>query len=257
MVRRNIPMNEMVETIYQWHQGNTIKGIKRSLGLDRRTIRRYIQVAQQAGVKPGEPFPEEQELLRRLKPLSPPHSSKEAPAIQSIHAYRETIGNWLEQKDMTAKQIWRLLKEKEGLSIGYSSIKRYLKREFNQEARRVTVRLEVSAGQEAQVDFAYARLMRDPETQKDRKAWVFIMSLSYSRHRFVRFVFRQDSPTWIDLHQRAFAFFWGVPATVVLDNLKAGVLKPDIYDPTLNPAYAELERHYGFVADPAKSLPWT
>lgn len=44
----------------------------------------------------------------------------------------------------------------------------------------------------------------------------------------------------------------GVPATVVLDNLKAGVLKPDIYDPTLNPAYAELERHYGFVADPAK-----
>lgn len=246
-------MNEMVEVIYQWHQGNTIKGIKRSLGLDRRTIRRYIQMAQQAGVKPGESFPEEQELLQRLKPFLPSPSSKEAPAIQSIHAYRDQIGNWLEQKDMTAKQIWRLLKEEEGLAVGYSSIKRYLKEEFNLEARRATVRLEVSAAQEAQVDFGYAGLMRDPQTQKDRKAWAFIMTLSYSRHRFVRFVFRQDSPTWIDSHQRAFEFFGGVPTTVVLDNLKSGVLQPDLYDPTLNFAYADLERHYGFVADPAKA----
>jgi hypothetical protein len=51
---------------------------------------------------------------------------------------------------------------------------------------------------------------------------------------------------------RAFAFFGAVPASVVLDNLKSGVVRPDIYDPTLNRAYGELERHYGFVADPAK-----
>ena len=43
-----------------------------------------------------------------------------------------------------------------------------------------------------------------------------------------------------------------MPASVVLDNLKSGVMKADIYDLTLNRAYAELERHYGFVADPAK-----
>ena len=94
--------------------------------------------------------------------------------------------------------------------------------------------------------------MQDPETGKRRKTWVFIMILSYSRHRFVRFVFGQDSPTWLDCHMRAFSFFRGCPRLLVLDNLKDGVLKPDLYDPTLNPAYAELERHYGFVADPAK-----
>jgi transposase len=77
------------------------------------------------------------------------------------------------------------------------------------------------------------------------------MALSSSRHRFVRFVFCQDVATWIDCHVRAFAFFGGVPTSVVLDNLKSGVIKPDIYDPTLNRAYGELERHYGFVADPA------
>ena len=253
MARRDISMNEIAEMIYQWHQGNTIKGIKRSLGFDRKTIRRYIHMAQQVGVKREEPFPDEQELLKRLRSLCHSLSLYEAPAINSINTYRDQISHWLDRKDMTAKQVWRLLKENQELVVGYSSVKRYLKREFNLGDPRATIRLEVPPAQQAQVDFGYAGLMTDPETGKARRAWAFIMTLSYSRHRFARFVFRQDFPTWIDCHQRAFQFFGGVPATIILDNLKSGVIKPDIYDPTLHFAYADMERHYGFVADPAKA----
>jgi transposase len=253
MARRNISMNEIAEIIFQWHQGNTIKGIKRSLGFDRKTIRRYIHLAQQVGVKREDPFPDEQELLQRLRSLCDSPLLYEAPAINSINTYRDQISHWLDQKDMTAKQIWRLLKEDHGLVVGYSSVKRYLKREFNLGAPRATVRLEVPPAQEAQVDFGYVGLMNDPQSGKARRTWAFIMTLSYSRHRFVRFVFRMDSSTWLECHQRAFQFFGGVPATIILDNLKAGVIKPDIYDPTLHFAYADLERHYGFVADPAKA----
>lgn len=245
-------MNEITEMIYQWHQGNTIKGISRSLGFDRKTIRRYIHQAQQLGVKRGEPFPEPHILLQQLRSLSPAQALYEAPAQESIHPYRDQIAQWLTEKDMTAKQIWRLLKESQDLTTGYSSVKRYLKKEFNLGVPQVTVRLEVPPAQEAQVDFGYAGMMIDPETGKTHRAWAFIMTLSYSRHRFVRFVFRMDSPTWIDCHQRAFQFFGGVPTTIILDNLKPGVIKPDLYDPTLHFAYADLERHYGFVADPAK-----
>jgi len=252
MARRNINMNEIVEIIYQWQQGNTIKGIKRSLKFDRKTIRKYILLAQQLGVRRGEPFPDEHEMIKGLRLLSRSPSLFETPAIDSVGLYREQISHWLEEKDVTAKQIWRLLKEEHELMVGYSSVKRYLKREFDTAIPRATVRIEVPPGQEAQVDFGYAGLMYDPETKRDRKTWAFIISLSCSRHRFVRFVFRMDSPTWIDCHVRAFEFFRGVPATVILDNLKAGVIKPDIYDPTLHFAYADLERHYGFVADPAK-----
>lgn len=159
MARRNVSMNEIVEIIYQWHQGNSIKGIKRSLGFDRKTIRRHIQMAQQVGVKREEPFPDEQELLQRLRLLSHSPLLYEAPAMKSINIYRDQISHWLNQKDMRAKQIWRLLEENQGLVVGYSSIKRYLKREFNLGAPRVTVRLEVPPGQEAQVDFGYAGLM--------------------------------------------------------------------------------------------------
>ena len=102
------------------------------------------------------------------------------------------------------------------------------------------------------MDFGYAGLMYDPETEKTRRTWAFIMTLSSSRHKFVRFVFSQDTNMWLDCHERAFAFFGGVPQRIILDNLKSGVLKADIYDPTINRAYADMERYYGFVADPAK-----
>jgi len=245
-------MNEIVEIIYQWHQGNTIKGIKRSLKSDRKTIRKYIDMAQQLGVSREERFPDEQELIKGLRLLSRSPSLYETPAIDSIHPYRDQIKHWLEHKDMTAKQIWRLLKEENELSVGYSTVKRYLGREFGFGSPKATVRIETPPGQQAQVDFGYAGLMYDPVIGRKRKAWAFIMTLSYSRHRFVRFVFTMDSATWIDCHIRALQYFQGVPATIVRDNLKPGVIKPDIYDPTLNFAYADLERHYGFVADPAK-----
>ena len=226
-------MNEIVEIIYHWHQGSTIKGIQRSLKFARKTIRKYIHMAHQVGITRGKPFPDEQELIRGLRSLSRAPSLYETPAMDSISIYRDQISKWLEGEDITAKQIWRLLREEHELSVGYSTVKRYLRREFAVGTPTITVRIETPPGQQAQVDFGYAGLMYDPIRERQRRAWAFLMTLSYSRHRFVRFVFRMDAPTWIDCHLRAFKFFEGVPATIVLDNLKPGVIKADIYDPTL------------------------
>lgn len=115
-------------------------------------------MAKQLGVKKGEPFPEEQEFIKRLRSLSRSPSLHETPAIDSIGLYRDQISHWLEPKDMTAKQIWRLLVEEHELGVGYSSVKRYLKREFNLGTPQVTVRIETPVGQEAQVDFDYVGL---------------------------------------------------------------------------------------------------
>ena len=256
MARRQVFMNEILEMIYQWHQGAGFKEIRRSLGFDRNTIRKYIRLAQTAGVERENPFPEEVDLVNRLREVQAPGLLRETPGQDQIRAHRDWIEGLLRegegQEDLTAKQVWRLFRERTGLPIGYCTMKRYLRAQFQMGAPPVTVRLEVEPGSQAQVDFGRAGMMVDPATGQRRRAWAFIMTLSYSRHRFVRFVFRQDGPTWLDCHIRAFEYFQGVPATVVLDNLKAGVIKPDIYDPILNRAYGELERHYGFVADPAK-----
>ena len=252
MARRVIHMNEVMEILYQWHQGASIKGVTRSLGYDRKTVRRYLRAAQDVGLKREEPFPDEQEMLGKLKAvLEKSTLVRQAPAQQILGGYRDEIEKLLTEKEMTAKQVMRLLAERHALKVSYASMLRYVSEEFNLGRPEATVHLETGPGEEAQVDFAYVGLMLDPESGKDRKTWCFIMSLSYSRHRFVRFVFRQDSPTWIDCHMRAFEFFHGVPGRVILDNLKSGVVKPDLYDPRIHHAYADLERHYGFVADPA------
>jgi transposase len=249
-------MNEIVEMIYQWHHGKSLKGIQRSLGVDRNTVRKYIEMAQATGVRPQEPFPEETELIGRIKALTDPSVHRERPAQNLILPYRDWIEGLLKAPHMTAKQVWRLFKEEKGISIGYCTMKRYLRSQFQFGAPAVTVRMEVDPGSQAQVDLGYVGKMTDPATAKLRKTWVFIMTLSYSRHRFIRFIFRQDIKNWIDCHRRAFEFFGGVPATVVIDNLKTGVIKADLYDPTLNRAYAEMERHYGFIIDPTKvSMP--
>lgn len=256
MARRQVFMNEIVEMIYQWHQGAGFKGIRRSLGFDRNTIRKYVRLAQAAGVRRGSPFPLEGDLINRLKEAQTSVLLRETPGQDQIRTHHEWIAGLFREgegkEDLTAKQVWRLFRERTGLPIGYSTMKRYLGAQFQLGAPPVTVRLEVEPGSQAQVDFGRAGMMMDPATGQRRRAWAFIMTLSCSRHRFVRFVFRQDGPTWIDCHIRAFESFQGVPATIVLDNLKSGVIKPDIYDPVLNRAYGELERHYGFVADPAK-----
>ncbi len=86
-----------------------------------------------------------------------------------------------------------------------------------------------------------------------RKAWVFVMTLGYSRHMVARIVFDQKIDTWIRLHIECFEELGGVPHTIVPDNLKAAVIRAafGIDDETaLNRSYRELARHYGFVVDP-------
>jgi len=251
MARRDIPMNEVVETIYQWHKGMKVQHISQSLNLDRKTVRKYLNMARSVGVTQGGALPDEQEIAGKLRDLAN-SQGYERPALDLVAQYKSEIEEWLKDINMTGKQVWRLLKEAHGIEVGYTTIKRYLRKEFSFGRPAVTIRMETPPGEEAQVDFGYGGLMYDPELQKKRRAWAFIMTLSSSRHKFVRFVFRQDTHTWLDCHERAFSFYGGVPRRIILDNLKSGILKADIYDPIINRAYADMERHYGFVADPAK-----
>ncbi len=85
-----------------------------------------------------------------------------------------------------------------------------------------------------------------------RKAWAFVMTLSYSRHQYVEFVFDQSVATWLKLHRNAFAYFGGVPRRIVLDNLKAAIIKASVEDPQVQRSYRDLAEHYGFLIAPCR-----
>ena len=95
-------------------------------------------------------------------------------------------------------------------------------------------------------------MVRDPQSGKYRRARLFVLTLGYSRKSVRLLVFRSSSQTWAELHEKAFRRLGGVTRVVVLDNLREGVLAPDIYDPTLNPLYCDMLRHYGAVPLPCR-----
>ena len=78
------------------------------------------------------------------------------------------------------------------------------------------------------------------------------MTLRYSRRSFRKVVWNSSQEVWARLHEEAFNYFGGCPQYIVLDNLKEGVIKADIFEPTLNHLYAAMLNHHGVVADPAR-----
>jgi hypothetical protein len=110
----------------------------------------------------------------------------------------------------------------------------------------------VAPGEEAQIDYGFLGSWRDPVGGRVRRVWGFVMVMACSRHMFVRPVLRLDARSWVAAHVAGFAFFGGVPRRLVIDNLRTGVDRADLYDPKLNRAYAELAEHYGTLIDPAR-----
>ena len=102
------------------------------------------------------------------------------------------------------------------------------------------------------MDYGTDPMVRDPETRKYRRTRLFVMTLGCSRKAVHLLTFRSSAHIWAELHERAFRRLGGVTRIVVLDNLREGVLIPDICDPALNPLYRDVLAHYGAVAMPCR-----
>ena len=252
MSRKEIRLEELVEVLYQWHMGSNISQIKRSLGLDRKTIRKYLEMAQALGfsrdMEPRDTLYYLELAGKIQKELNIPLTCSKAHKITS--RYQGTIDMLLAKRYMKPKQAYRILKSQHDYPLSYSSFNRYIHLKYPKKPKSC-LRIEVRAGEEGQVDFGSAGMMYDPLSGKMRRAHAFVLTLSYSRLPYVEFVFDQGQFTWVKCHINAFNFFGGLPKRIILDNLKSGILRPNTYDPLFNMAYADCGKHYGFILDPA------
>jgi transposase len=174
----------------------------------------------------------------------------------AIEAHHEFIGEQL-KAGVTVSTIHQRLRDERGLAVSVASLRRYVTANLPEETRRSQVKVlrpwPAEPGAEAQIDYGRLGRWLDPAAGKLVTVWAFVMVLACSRHLFVRPVIRLDQQGWSECHVAAFAFFGGVPARLVPDNLKTGVDRPDLYDPKINRAYAELAAHYGCLVDPARA----
>lgn len=238
--------------------------ISRKTGIDRKTIRKY---AVSAGVWPGggisnSPMATGSEIKTgQIPPPRPPGRTElEGPLTQAAipaHArsacepHRAFIEEQLRLK-RNAMAIYQELVDRYGFDHRYNSVKRFVRGIRVLSPEEQFDRLSFAPGEEAQVDYGEGALTLCPKTGRYRKPRLFVMTLRYSRRSFRKVVWKSSSEVWARLHEEAFRYFGGCVQYVVLDNLREGVLKPDIYEPELNRLYAEVLKHHGVVADPAR-----
>jgi len=257
MARRQFEVIDVVEVLQHWHAGRPKSVVASSLGIDPKTVRKYVAKAEEAGLACGGPPLGRAEWAELVRGWFPELVDARARSLTFpvIDAHRERIKDMLGSN--TSATVFQRLRDEHGLSVGISSFRLYVAAEFPDESLRdrVTVlRPEVEPGEEAQIDYGFMGTWFDPLAQRARRVWAFVMVLACSRHMFVRPVLSMDASSWVASHVAAFAFFAGAPRRLVPDNLANGVDKADIYDPKINRAYGEMAAHYGCLVDPARVL---
>jgi len=239
---------EINELIRLARAGESTNTIARMLGLNWRTVMRYRTWADGQGLLAGD-LPDPATLHRliatTLPVVQPPQQTS------SVAAYRDEIVQ-MRERGMEIAAIRSRLEERHGGPISYSAVWR-LVQHLEPRGREVVVRIEGTPGSEGQVDFGYAGLTIDPATGAERRTWVFVLVLSWSRHLYAELVFDQRIETWLLCHVHAFASFGGVPARIVPDNLKAAIIRASFGGEALaQRSYRECAEHYGFLIDPTR-----
>jgi len=210
-------------------QGWSFRRIARELGVHRKTVARHVRLAEsQNGPNPtaGNSGPE-----------------------SLCEPFREVVLAKLEQ-GLSAQRIWQDLVSERGFAASYESVKRFCRR-LGARTPLPFRRIEVEPGAEVQVDFGRGAPVVTPGG-KCRRPHVLRVVLGHSRRGYSEAVWRQTTEDFIRVLENAFWHFGGVPRTVVVDNLKAAVIKADWFDPDLNPKIEEFARHYGTTVLPTK-----
>jgi transposase len=223
-----------LQTLLQ--NGASHREIERVTGIDRKTIRRYAGEAKSSGVATG--------CAGENSENPPPRPP--ALALSACEAHR----TWIEaqvQLGRNATSIYQDLVEHHGFEHRYNSVKRFVHTLRTREPERFDV-LEFLPAEEAQVDYGQGALTRCANGKYSRP-YLFVMTLKYSGKSFRKVTWKTSQQIWAQLHEQAWRSFGGSTQYVVLDNLREGVITPDLYEPALNPVYAAMLTHYGVVAD--------
>jgi transposase len=181
----------------------------------------------------------------------PPPGPSRRPTVSACEPYLDFIEVSL-SKGRNAKAIYQDLVDDHGFTGRYQSVKRFVRQLRGRPGPQARAIIVTPPGEEAQVDYGTGPMVRDPHSGRYRRTRMFVLTLGYSRKAVRLLTFQSSTRIWAELHEQAFRRLGGSTRILVLDNLGEGVLKPDLYDPALNPLYRDMLAHYGAVALPCR-----
>lgn len=219
-----IRLGEVVMIIDLHRQGVSVSAIARQTGLDRKTVRRYIE----RGLEP---------------PAYSPRRPRPALLDPFVDYLRERVTAY---PGLSGARLLRELKDR-GYRGGYTAVTDYLRDVRPPVDSGFEVRFETAPGEQGQVDFAHFQVVFTDEPTTPRVVWLFSMVLGYSRLIWARFVAHQDLATVLRCHVAAFEALGGAPRELLYDRMKTAVTgEGDEGGIVYNRALIDLARHYGF-----------
>src|SRR6266581_5077600 len=227
MARRTFTMVDVTEILQHWYAGRPKVEVARSLGVDAKTVRRYVAAAEAAGMAPGGPPVTEERWRALARGWFPQIAGTGIRQVswRQIAVHHDRIAELLGVVPVSV--IHQRLADEQGLEASVASVRRYVRAHFP-DRRGLEVRMHrppSAPGAEAQVDYGYLGLWPDPATGRRRRVWAFSMVLPYSRHLFVRPVVSMTQRAWTEAHVAAFGFFGGAPRKLTPDYVARNIIR--------------------------------
>lgn len=233
------------QVLVRMRQGESDRDIKRARLMGRPKAAELRALALERGWLDAEqPLPEDLEIARALGAARRARST-----ISSAEPHRAAVERWAAQ-GVSGVAIHAALVREHGYRGSYSAVRRMLQAIRAGLPAQATVPLIFAPAEAAQVDFGAGPVLLDPAEDRARRTWCFVMTLCWSRHQYVEFVWDQSVATWLGCHRRAFEWFAAVPERLIIDNPKCAITRACLYDPLVQRAYAECAEGYGFRIDP-------
>jgi len=244
MARRRFEMFQYRQALVRMRQGDSDRQIAQARIMGRRTAARLREFAlERSWLDTATPMPEDAAIAAALS-----QPKRASTTVSALEVHRERIQGWAHQ-GVSGVAILAALQREYGWVGSYSGVRRMLADIRGAEPPETTCRLDFAPADAAQVDFGAGPMLMHPDG-KVRRTWAFVMTLCFSRHQYVEFIWDQSVATWLGCHRRAFEWFGAVPKRVIIDNAKCAITKACAKDPTVQRAYAECAEGYGFKIDP-------
>lgn len=255
MAFREVHVHEIREVLRVWLRGESLRSVERLAALDRKTVRRYVAAAEEAGLdRTGGESQLTDELIAAVCEAVRPHRTDGHGAAWSELVARHDEVKGLVEDGLTVRKIHELLARR-GVVVPERTLHRYVLEVLGhgRSARTTTVRVaDGEPGSECQVDFGKMGLLFDPETDRRRVVQALIFTACYSRHCFVFLSFTQTTEAVIAGFEAAWRFFGGIFKVVIPDNMATIIDKANPIDPRFNQAFIEYAQDRGFLVDAAR-----
>lgn len=246
MARRKFEMHEYRNVLIRLRAGDTDREVARLGLMGRVKVASFRQTASAQGwLDPAVDLPD----LPTIAQCVQPQAKRASSTVSKAAPWRARIQQWMEA-GVEGVAIHAALVREHQFDGSYSSVYRIMRDIAAAQPRTdLTIRLSFQPAQAAQVDFGAGPHLLHPDGQR-RRTWAFVMTLCYSRHQYVEFVWDQSVATWLGCHRRALEWFGGTPERLIIDNAKCAIVKACRFDPEVQRSYGECAEGYGFKIDP-------